>query len=144
MVIISIDLGEKRTGVAVCDKNEILSYPLEVIKEDNKKKLIEKISQLVRENKAEMILVGFALNMNGSVGERAINCRNFAEEIKEKLSIPVALWDERQTTKFATKLLIESKTKNRKKKNIIDCVAATIILDDFLKFRKNNKEIELV
>lgn len=144
MKIISIDLGEKRTGVAICDKNETISYPLEVIIETNKKRLIEKIFQISEKNKAELILVGFAKNMNGSIGEKAKNCENFAKELKEKTKLPVALWDERQTTKLASRFLIESNTKKRKKKNIIDGVAATIILDSFIQFRKNNNEIKLI
>lgn len=144
MKILSIDFGEKRTGIAICDKNETISYPLEVIIETDRKKLIEKIFQISTRNEAELILVGLAKNMNGSIGEKAKNCENFAKELKEKTNLPVALWDERQTTKLASRFLIESNTKKRKKKNIIDGVAATIILDSFIQFRKNNNEIKLI
>lgn len=144
MKILAIDLGEKRTGIAICDKNETISYPLEIITETDKNKLIEKIFQIVNENKADLILVGFAKNMDGSVGEKAKNCEKFAKDLKEKTKLPVALWDERQTTKLASRFLIESNTKKRKKKKVIDGVAATIILDSFIQFRKNNNKINLI
>lgn len=144
MKILAIDLGEKRTGIAICDKNETISYPLEVIIETDKNKLIEKIFQIVNENKADLILVGFAKNMDGSIGEKAKNCEKFAKDLKEKTKLPVALWDERQTTKLASRFLIESNTKKRKKKKVIDGVAATIILDSFIQFRKNNNKINLI
>lgn len=144
MKILAIDLGEKRTGIAICDKNETISYPLEIIIETDKNKLIEKIFQIVNENKADLILVGFAKNMDGSIGEKAKNCEKFAKDLKEKTKLPVALWDERQTTKLASRFLIESNTKKRKKKKVIDGVAATIILDSFIQFRKNNNKINLI
>ncbi len=144
MKILAIDLGEKRTGIAICDKNETISYPLEIIVEIDRKKLIEKIFQISNENKAELILVGFAKNMDGSIGEKAKICEKFAKDLKEKTKLPVALWDERQTTKLASRFLIESNTKKRKKKKVIDGVAATIILDSFIQFRKNNNKINLI
>ena len=82
--------------------------------------------------------------MDGSVGEKAKNCEKFAKDLKEKTKLPVALWDERQTTKLASRFLIESNTKKRKKKKVIDGVAATIILDSFIQFRKNNNKINLI
>ena len=144
MKILAIDLGEKRTGIAICDKAETISYPLEIIIEIDRKKLIEKIFQISNENKAELILVGFAKNMDGSIGEKAKICEKFAKDLKEKTKLPVALWDERQTTKLASRFLIESNTKKRKKKKVIDGVAATIILDSFIQFRKNNNKINLI
>ena len=144
MKILAIDLGEKRTGIAICDKTETISYPLEIIVEIDRKKLIEKIFQISNENKAELILVGFAKNMDGSIGEKAKICEKFAKDLKEKTKLPVALWDERQTTKLASRFLIESNTKKRKKKKVIDGVAATIILDSFIQFRKNNNKINLI
>lgn len=144
MKILAIDLGDRRTGIAICDKEETISYPLKTILEENKEKLIEKIFELALENKIQMLLVGIAINMDGSIGEKAKNCRNFAKRLKEKTNIPVATWDERQTTKLASRFLIESNTKKRKKKKVIDSVAATIILNSFLEYRKNNLNVNLI
>lgn len=144
MRILAIDLGEKRTGTAICDEKEIISYPLKVILEENRNKLVEKISNIVKESKVEMILVGFAKNMDGSSGEKAKKCQQFAQNLKKELNIPITLWDERQTTKLAMRFMNESHVNKKKKKKIVDCVSATIILDSFIEFRKNKNEVKLV
>ena len=77
MKILSIDLGEKRTGIAICDEKEIVSYPLEVIVEENREVLVEKISNLTKSNGVEMVLVGLARNMDGSYGDIEEYVRNF-------------------------------------------------------------------
>ena len=144
MKILALDFGEARTGVAICDENEIISYPLETIVEKDEIKLIDKINNFVILKKAKMILVGLPLNMDGSEGEKAAICRNFAEKLKIKTNLPVALWDERQTTKQAAKYLINMNVKKNKKKKIVDTISATIILDSFLQYRKNNSKVNLI
>ena len=138
MKILSIDLGEKRTGIAICDEKEIVAYPLEVIVEEDREVLVEKISNLTKSNGVEMVLVGLARNMDGSYGKARI-CEKFAEKIKERLKMPVVLWDERQTTKLAMRYMNESNTKKKKKKKIVDSIAATIILESFIEYKKNNR-----
>ncbi len=144
MKIIAIDFGEVRTGIAICDEKETISYPLQTIVEKNEENLINKIKEIVIKNKAEMALVGLALNMNGDFGDSAKKCEEFAQKLKNTLEIPIALWDERQTTKLASRFLIEANTKKRKKKKIIDNVAATLILESFLQYKKNNNKIKLL
>ena len=144
MKILALDFGEARTGIAMCDENELISYPLETIFEKDEIKLIEKINNVVILKKANMILVGLPLNMDGSEGKKAAICRNFAEKLKLKTNLPIALWDERQTTKQALKYLINMNIKKNKKKNIIDTISATIILDSFLQYKKNNSKINLI
>ena len=139
MKILSIDLGEKMAGIAICNEKEIVSYPLEVIVEENREVLVEKISNLTKSNGVEMVLVGLARNMDGSYGDKARICEKFAEKIKERLKMPVALWDERQTTKLAMRYMNESNTKKKKKKKIVDSIAATIILESFIEYKKNNR-----
>ena len=134
----AIDLGEKRTGVSICDENETIAYPLEVIVEENEKKLIDKILQLAKNNNVLMILIGLAKNMDGSLGERAQKHKSFCEKLQKLVEIPVSLWDERQTTKLALRYLTENKTKRKKKKKIVDTVEATIIIERLLKNKKNN------
>ncbi len=144
MKILALDFGEVRTGVATCDENEIISYPLETVIEKDITKLVKKISNIAVLNKAKMILVGLPLNMDGSEGEKAIICKNFAKKLKIKTSLPVALWDERQSTKQALKYLANSNTKKNRKRKIVDTISATIILESFLQYRKNNCEINLI
>ncbi len=144
MKVIGVDFGVKRTGTAICDEKETICYPLKLIEEEDEEVLVKKIAELFKQNAAEMLVVGVAVNMNGSFGEKAICCKNFAIRLKEFLKKPVALWDERQTTLLASRYMIESNTNRRKKKKIVDLVAATIILEDFLAFKNNGNEIKLV
>lgn len=144
MNLLAIDYGKKRTGIAACDKDELICYPVCSIFEEEETLLIEKIGKIVLENKTNMLVVGVAVNMDGSFGGKALKCIEFAKTLKYTLNIPVALWDERQTTLLASKYLITSNTKKRKKKNIIDKVAATIILESFIAYKNNNNQIDLV
>ena len=139
MIIMSVDLGKVRTGLAVCDESETLAYPLCVIEEKNKKKLAAKISEQAKDNHVQMIVLGLPKNMDGSRGESALNTQKFESILKKHIDIPIVLWDERQTTLSAAKYLNETNTTGKKRKKIIDAVSATIILEDYLKFKKQNK-----
>ena len=139
MKILAIDLGSLRTGLAFCDKNETLAMPLATICETNKNKLIEKILEQIQKLKIEMIVIGNPINMNGSTGLQSKNCEKFANWLKQCSGLPVNLWDERQTTTIANRIMTSLKTKKKHKKNLVDKIAATLILESYLKFRKNNK-----
>lgn len=144
MKILAIDYGEARVGTAICDESETFCFPLKTIKNLNQEDLIKKIEELIILKKAKMIILGLPLNMNSSEGEKAKICREFAKKLKDSLKIPVALWDERQTTKQALNYLNLANTKKKKKKKVIDSVAATIILESFLKYKSNNLKINLI
>lgn len=141
MIIMSVDVGEARSGIAVCDKSEFLASPVCVIEEYNEQKRLQKVFLKAKELKAEMVVVGLPKNMNGSEGERAEKCRNFAKELSSLLGedIPVEMCDERATTLLAHTYLNLNDVKGKKRKNTVDAVAATIILEDFLNLRKNKK-----
>ncbi|MGN1111685.1 MAG: Holliday junction resolvase RuvX, partial [Acutalibacteraceae bacterium] len=98
MIIISVDLGLARTGLAICDKTELLSSPLCVIEERDLDILADKITQKAKENRAELIVVGLPKNMDGSEGESAQRARAFAEALSEKTGLECAMQDERGTT----------------------------------------------
>lgn len=139
MIIMSVDLGKARTGIAVSDINESFAFPKTVITEYNTEKLVEKINDYAQELKAELIVVGFPKNMDGSEGSRAQECKEIAEKIKEKSKKNIVLWDERCTTVSAHTALNFTDTRGKKRKNVVDAVAAVIILEDYLTFRKNQK-----
>ncbi len=139
MKIMSVDIGDARTGIAICDKTEFLASPVGVIYERNKERLVEKIAAAAAEQKAEMIVVGLPLNMDGTKGDKALLCEEMAEKIAEKTSLPVHLWDERRSTVEAHNILTDSGVFGKKRKGTVDAVAATLILEGFLAFRKNNK-----
>ena len=132
MVIMSVDLGKARTGLALCDKTEFLASPYKVIFEKSPKKLPEQVAQAAKEANAEMIVVGLPKNMDGSEGESAQNARSFAQTIGELTGLPVALQDERGTTITAHTFLNDTNTRGKKRKNVVDEVAATIILQNYL------------
>ena len=133
MKIMSVDLGLARTGVAVSDESGGFAFPKCVITEYNKEKLIEKIIEIAKAEKAGRIVVGLPVNMDGSRGERAETCTEIAKEIKEKGNIETVLWDERGTTITAHNYLNENNVRGKKHKQTVDAVAATIILEDYLR-----------
>jgi len=141
MKILGVDLGKARTGIAICDKDEIMATPLGVINEHNREKLIEKIITAVAENKAEMIVVGLPKNMDSSEGDSAKNAREIGNILAEKSGLPVNYSDERGTTITAHGYLNQTNTRGKKRKAVVDVVAATLILEDYLLFRKNKMSI---
>ena len=136
MVIMSVDYGDKRTGIAICDKFEMLASPVCVLVEWNAETLAEKIVSLANEKKAETILIGLPKNMDGTKGFRADACEQLGDLIKSKTSIPVDFWDERLTTVSAHRILSETNVRGKKRKSVVDAVAAEIILQDYIDSRK--------
>lgn len=139
MIIMSVDLGKARTGIAVSDSSESFAFPKQVITEYSEEKLVAKIASAAKEYGAELIVAGLPKNMDGSEGFRAEECRATAEKIAKACGIEVVLWDERCTTVSAHTFLNMNDTRGKKRKQTVDAVAATIILEDYLSFRKNNK-----
>lgn len=137
MRIMSVDFGDSRTGIAVCDKSEMLASPLTVITEYNFERCAEKVAELAKKEKAELIVVGYPKNMNNTIGERAEKCQKFAELVGEISGTPTELWDERSTTVTAHNYLNETNVRGKKRKAVVDAVAATIILETYLAYRKN-------
>lgn len=139
MIIMSVDFGDSRTGIAVCDKSELLASPVCVISEKDFDKCVIKTAEKAKELKAQEIVVGYPKNMNNTIGERAEKCRFFSEELKKLTECPVNLWDERCTTISAHNYLNFTNTRGKKRKAVVDAVAAVIILESYLGYRKNNK-----
>ncbi len=138
MIIIAVDFGDARTGLAICDRSEMLASPIGVIAEKNFDLCMQKVAEQVKLRGAELIVVGYPKNMNGTIGERAELCRLFANGLQEMTGVPVELWDERCTTVSAHSYLNATNTYGKKRKAIVDAVAATIILESYMGFRKNN------
>ena len=139
MKIMAVDLGKARTGIAVCDEGEMLASPVTVIHEHNEERLLKKIGQLVKEQQPKLFVVGLPRNMDGSEGESAQRCRDFAEKLQMHTQLPVTLRDERGTTITDRVYLNSTDTRGKKRKAVVDAVAATIILQDYLDFRRNQK-----
>lgn len=142
MIIMSVDLGKARTGIAVSDTGESFAFPKCVINEYSTERLVKKICGCAEEYSAELIVVGYPKNMNGSAGSRACECAEIADMIKEESGKSVVMWDERCTTVSAHTALNYTDTRGKKRKGVIDAVAAVIILENYLAYRKNQKNEE--
>ena len=142
MYIMSVDLGKARTGIALSDNSESFAFPKAVITEYNTEKLVQKICNKAKELCADLIVVGLPKNMDGSLGERANECAEIAKKITEISGIKTELWDERLTTVSAHTALNFTDTRGKKRKETVDAVAATIILEDYLAYLKNKKEVQ--
>lgn len=136
MRILAVDYGLARIGLALSDPTGFLARELTVLKRQNDELAAEQIAMLAREHEVDEIIVGLPIHMNGSRGEKAVRCEEFARLIEGQLSLPVVLVDERLTTVQAEKLLIASDMRRDKRKKVIDAVAATLLLQSYLDSRR--------
>ena len=132
MIIMSVDLGKARTGVAVCDKSEFLASPHTVIFEKSPNKLLEKTAQTAREVNAELIVVGLPKNMDGSESFRADKSKAFAEMITKETNLEVVFVDERLSTVEAYTYMNITEFNGKKRRAVIDALSAQIILQSYL------------
>lgn len=136
MKMLAVDLGLARTGLAVSDPLEQLASPVGTVEERHPDRLLDKVAEAAREQGAETIVVGHPRNMDGSRGESAQRAEEFARRLEDQTGLPVVLWDERMTTMSAIGYLNETNTRGKKRKAVVDTVAATIILQDYLDSRR--------
>ena len=136
MKIMGIDYGDARTGIAISDLLCSIVGSTTVIHSKGRDKTIEEIKRLVAENQVGEIVMGLPKNMNGTEGPRAELCREFAALVEEATGLKVALWDERRTTVEAHNILSAHNYHGKKRKNTVDAVAAALILEGYLAFRK--------
>lgn len=136
---LAIDYGTARIGISVSDSTGLLARSLTVIRRVSDAKAVDSIAELVREHDVDEVVVGLPLHMNGSVGERAEMCRAFAQRIRERIGKPVEMYDERLTTVAAERLLIAADVRRSKRKQVVDAVAATVLLQSYLDFRNRGR-----
>jgi len=134
MRFLCIDLGDKRTGLAICDGDEILASPLAVL--EGQRNLPDEIVKIAEEQQVQALVFGLPVNMDGSEGERAVQTKNFAEKIKSKTTLPIFFQDERLSTFTAGQQLSQTGLTHKKKKDRIDAIAAAEILKEFIAARK--------
>ena len=134
--IMGIDYGDARTGVAISDLLCSIVGSTYVVPSRNTQKAIDDIVKLAKDNQVGEIVVGLPKNMDGTEGIRAELSREFAEKQKEATGLPVSMWDERRTTVEAHNILSQHNYHGKKRKNTVDAVAASLILEGYLTFRK--------
>ena len=133
MRYLGLDLGSRTLGVAVSDQTGTIANSVKIIRHhEDYDGLIGEVCDLVREYDAEAIILGFPKNMNGTIGPKGELSIDFKQKLEDVLSIPIILQDERLSTKSATDMLIQGNVSRRKRKNVVDSVAATIILQSYL------------
>ena len=134
MRILGLDLGSRTVGIAISDALGIIASGVETYRfEDDRYDLaLERVVNIVKEKKVEKIILGYPKHMNGDIGEKAIICENFKKQLEDSLSIDVVLVDERWSTKLAENRLLEADISRKKRKKVIDKMAAVVILQSYL------------
>ncbi|MDQ1278311.1 MAG: putative pre6S rRNA nuclease [Thermodesulfobacteriota bacterium] len=133
MRIMGLDYGEKRIGVAVSDEMGLISQPVAVVVRQNRKKDLESITALVRKYRPEKIVIGYPVRLDGAEGIQCQKVNRFAATLASHLKLPVIRWDETFSTKEAEEILRHSHMKREKRKEVVDKLAASIILQDYLR-----------
>lgn len=139
MRIMAIDYGDAHTGIAVSDATGFLAGYTTTINSRKAEVVLEEIANLVTTHSVEELVMGFPKNMDGTEGPRAELYRSFAAQIEEKTGLKPVLWDERRTTVDAHRILFEAGKNAKKRKKTVDAVAATLILEGYLTFKRVKK-----
>ncbi len=140
MKVLGIDYGTKRVGLAIGNTNLKIATPFKTIDYDNYDKLIIELKKTIEDNNIELILMGLPVKLSGKEGESVKNAKALGEKIKSVIEIEVVYFDERYSTKTAQSVLIDANVSRQKRKDVIDKLAATIILQnyfDYLLFKGN-------
>lgn len=140
MRVMALDPGERRIGVAVSDELGIIASPRETVRRDGSE--LERLSALVAREEIGEVVVGLPFSLDGTLGPSARRTLEFVEQLRGRLGVPVTTWDERWTTAEAESLLIEADLRRSKRRRVIDQVAASLILQDYLKSRSTSRPAE--
>jgi putative holliday junction resolvase len=134
MRVLGLDVGTKTVGVALSDEFGWTAQGLTTLKINEEKNVFgfEEIGQLIKEYQVDTVVIGLPKNMNGTIGPRAEASMQYAREIESKFAVPTVLWDERLTTMAAERVLLEADVSRKKRKKVIDKVAAVMILQGYL------------
>lgn len=138
MRVMSLDVGTRTIGIAVSDLLGMIAGGVETIRRTSEEKDFERLAQLIKEQEATTLVVGYPKNMNGTIGERAQMCEEFAAKLRERFSgVEVVLWDERLSTVAAEKVLVDADMRRKKRRQVIDMMAAVVILQNYLDSRQH-------
>ena len=132
MRILGLDLGSKTIGVAISDELGITAQGLKTIRRSSREEDLKEISAMVTQYDVNRIVVGLPKNMDGTLGKQAESVMNWIKILEERVSVPVATWDERLSTVGATRVLLEADISRQKRKKVIDKLAAVLILQGYL------------
>lgn len=143
MRVLGLDLGTKTVGIAISDTLGLVAQGLETFtfKEERYEEALNYIVNLIRQYEVTTVVLGYPKNMNGTVGERGKVTEWFKDALENRIDVKVILWDERMTTMIAEQILLEADLSRRKRKKVIDKMAAVVILQSYLdaQYNKNKK-----
>ena len=131
-IILGLDIGDARTGVAISDELGIAAHPLCTIQRRSRKAVLAELQELVTAHKVERIVVGLPLQLDGETGTQARKIKQFADKLEQQVNLPIIFWDESFTTVEAGQILRGTKKRRKKRKQVIDQVAAVLILEGYL------------
>lgn len=137
MRVLGLDVGEKRIGIAISDELGITSRGLMVLERKGFNEDVKKVVEIAEQNSVDKILIGLPVNMNGTYGKGVENVKKFGEKLRSIYKAQVIYWDERLTTVAAQKVLIDADISRKKRKGVIDKLAAVLILQSFLDYLHN-------
>lgn len=138
-IILGLDIGDARTGVAISDELGIAAHPLCTIQRRSRKAVLAELQALVTAHKVERIVVGLPLQLDGETGTQARKVKQFAEKLEQQVNLPIVFWDESFTTFEAAQILRGTKKRGKKRKQVIDQVAAVLILEGYLEELRNSR-----
>lgn len=138
MRIMAIDYGDAHTGVAISDPFGMLAGYTTVIDSWRREVVVEELLRIIKEHGVDELVLGYPKNMNNTKGERIQKSEALAEILREKTGLPLTLWDERLTTVDAHRILSDNGRKGKRRKQTVDAVAATLILEGYLTFKKHH------
>ena len=146
MRILGLDYGSKTVGVAVSDPLGFTAQGVEIIRRKSENKMrqtLARIEELIAQYQVEEIVLGLPKNMNNTLGDRAEKSLELKETLERRTGLPVVMWDERLTTVAAHQALNDNNVRGKKRKEVVDEVAATLILESFLAYKKNHPDLKI-
>ena len=138
-IILGLDIGDARTGVAITDELGIAAHPLCTIQRRSRKAVLAELQELITTHKVERIVVGLPLQLDGGTGTQARKVKRFAAKLGQQVNLPIVFWDESYTTLEASQILRGARKRRKKRKQVIDQVAAVLILEGYLEELRNSR-----
>jgi putative Holliday junction resolvase len=138
-IILGLDIGDTRTGVAITDELGIAAHPLCTIQRRSRKAVLVELQELITAHKVERIVVGLPLQLDGGTGAQARKVKRFAAKLEQQVNLPIVFWDESYTTLEASQILRGTRKRRKKRKQVIDQVAAVLILEGYLEEFRNSR-----
>ena len=140
MRIMGLDVGSRTIGVAISDELGITAQGLKTISRKSSQDDLEEMTRIIHQFEVEKLVVGLPRNMDGTLGKQAEIIFKWIKSVQARLSLPIVTWDERLSTVGATKILLEADLSRKKRKGVIDKIAAVLILQGYLDQMRNRKD----